>query len=201
MQGDAAMRRQRLEEFAHQFGVEGADLRRREGDVPDQERPPRQVERAAHQRVVHRQAARAVAADAALVAQRLAPAPGRARCRTSSTVWWSSMCRSPLAAHRRCRSAQWRASWSSMWSKKPTPVGHVVRSGAVERDRHGDRRLVRGPGDLCQPHLGLRLGVPGPYRQGGTVWEGVRSPSAGDDRTSRRGRGSRRRRQRSSLPH
>lgn len=36
-----------------------------------EERPPRQVERGAHQRLVHRQQAGAIAADAALVAERL----------------------------------------------------------------------------------------------------------------------------------
>jgi hypothetical protein len=46
MQRDAAMGRQRLEELAHQLGVEGADLGRGEVDVPDEEGPRRQVERA-----------------------------------------------------------------------------------------------------------------------------------------------------------
>src|SRR6056297_1912631 len=39
----------------------------------------------------------------------------------SSTVWWSSICRSPVAATRMSMRL-WRASWSSMWSKNPTPV-------------------------------------------------------------------------------
>ena len=43
--------------------------------LPDQERPPREVERRPHQRVVHRQMAGAVAPDAALVPQRLRQRP------------------------------------------------------------------------------------------------------------------------------
>ena len=39
----------------------------------------------------------------------------------SSTVWWSSMCRSPLALTVMSIS-ECRESWSSIWSKKPTPV-------------------------------------------------------------------------------
>ena len=40
---------------------------------------------------------------------------------TSSTVWWASMCRSPL--HDTLRSNRpCRARWVSMWSKNPTPV-------------------------------------------------------------------------------
>ena len=39
----------------------------------------------------------------------------------SSTVWWSSMCRSPFAFTVMSIS-ECRDSWSSMWSKKPTPV-------------------------------------------------------------------------------
>src|ERR1043165_851524 len=40
---------------------------------------------------------------------------------TSSVVWWWSMCRSPLAFTLMSMRA-WRASRSSMWSKKPMPV-------------------------------------------------------------------------------
>ena len=71
MQRDAAMGRQRLEELAHQLGVERADLRRRHLDVPDQVGPAGEIQRGAHQRIIHRQKARAIPHDPALVAQRL----------------------------------------------------------------------------------------------------------------------------------
>src|SRR4051794_14049907 len=40
---------------------------------------------------------------------------------TSSTVWWAPVSRSPLASTFSPR-RPWRASRSSMWSRKPTPV-------------------------------------------------------------------------------
>ena len=56
---------------------------------------------------------------------------------TSSTVWWPSMCRSPLASISRSI-RPWRAIWSSMWSKKPMPVDSLRGAGAVEvRARRG----------------------------------------------------------------
>src|SRR5512139_4058043 len=43
----------------------------------------------------------------------------------SSTVWWASMCRSPLAwISRSIR--PWRAIWSSMWSRNGTPVASLL---------------------------------------------------------------------------
>ena len=58
-------------------------------------------------------------------------APGRARCAVSSTVWWASISRSPLA--RTVRSKQpCLPSWASMWSKNGTPVATSVIAGAVE---------------------------------------------------------------------
>ncbi len=44
MQGDAGVLRKRLEEFADKLRVEGADLRRAEGDVPDKERPAGKID-------------------------------------------------------------------------------------------------------------------------------------------------------------
>src|SRR6056297_1368060 len=71
MEGDTAMRGERLKEFAYQLAVEGADLVGGQIHAPREIGPPRQVERRTHQRVVHRQQARPVAADSALVAERL----------------------------------------------------------------------------------------------------------------------------------
>ncbi len=71
MQRDPAMGAQRLKELADKLGVEGPDLGRGHLDRPHKIGPPRQVERGAHLRIVHRQMTLAIAADPALVAQRL----------------------------------------------------------------------------------------------------------------------------------
>ncbi len=71
VQRDAGILRQRMEELAHQLGVEGADLRRREGDVPHQIRPSRHVDRGARQRLVHGEVDRGITHDAAPLAERL----------------------------------------------------------------------------------------------------------------------------------
>ena len=68
---------------------------------------------------------------------------------TSSTVWWAPVSRSPLASTRR-PSRAWRATRSSMWSRKPTPVAES-RLAAVEVERETDLGLLgaalpcRGP--------------------------------------------------------
>ena len=55
----------------HQLGVEGADLVARELDLEHQERPARDVDRDAGQRLVHRQMHVGIAGDALHVAERL----------------------------------------------------------------------------------------------------------------------------------
>ena len=70
VQGDAGIHGERLEELAHQLGVEGTDLRRGEGDVPDQEGPARHVHRRAGHGLVHGEVERGIAGDAAPVAER-----------------------------------------------------------------------------------------------------------------------------------
>ena len=59
------------EELLEQLGVHLADLVALEPDVPGEEGPAGQVQRRLDQRLVHRQRCMAVAADAALVAERL----------------------------------------------------------------------------------------------------------------------------------
>ena len=71
MQRDAAMGRQGLEEFAHQFGVKTADLLRRKVQVADQIGAGRQIKRAGDLGVIHRQSKVAIAPDALFVAQGL----------------------------------------------------------------------------------------------------------------------------------
>ena len=54
VQRHAGVHRERLEPFLHQLGVEGADLVAAELGLEHQERPPRNVDRDARQRLVHR---------------------------------------------------------------------------------------------------------------------------------------------------
>ncbi len=70
VEGEAGVHRDGGEELADELGVEGADLRAREIDLPDEERPAGEVERGADEGFVHRQQAGAVAADAGLVTER-----------------------------------------------------------------------------------------------------------------------------------
>src|SRR5689334_12418017 len=43
----------------------------------------------------------------------------------SSTVWCASMCKSPFATISRSNTP-WRATWSSIWSRKPMPVAMLA---------------------------------------------------------------------------
>src|SRR5829696_9089624 len=82
---------------------------------------------------------------------------------TSSTVWWAPVSRSPLASTRR-PSRPWRASRSSMWSRKPTPVAalasppsrlssSLIRVSAVLRSFVAVRLLI----GLGPNHRGLAV--------------------------------------------
>jgi hypothetical protein len=71
MQGDAAVGGEGLKKFTHQFCVESADFLGWQIKVPNQIGTAREIERAAHQSVIHSQQAIAVAPNAALVAESL----------------------------------------------------------------------------------------------------------------------------------
>src|SRR5690606_36532648 len=71
MERYAGVLRQRLEELAHQFRIESANLLRRELYIPDEEWPPRNVECSARQGLIHGKVERGVTHDATPVAQRL----------------------------------------------------------------------------------------------------------------------------------
>ncbi len=71
VQRDAGVHGERLEPFLHQFGVERADLVAHELGLEHQERPARDVDRHARQRLVHRHVHVGVAGDALHVAERL----------------------------------------------------------------------------------------------------------------------------------
>ena len=72
MQGDAGIEGEGAEELLEQLGVHVADLVAGEGDRPGEEGAAGDVDRRLGQGLVHRQQGLAVAADAALVAERLA---------------------------------------------------------------------------------------------------------------------------------
>ena len=74
---------------------------------------------------------------------------------TSSVVWWWSMCRSPLALTVMSM-REWRASRSSMWSRKPMPVAIVdapvpSRSTATSMSVSLVLRLTRAPCACADP--------------------------------------------------
>ena len=71
MQRDAGVLREGLEPLAEELGVHVADLLGRERDVPDQERPPGDVDGGARQRLVHREVAVGVPRNPAPLAEGL----------------------------------------------------------------------------------------------------------------------------------
>ena len=71
MQRHAGIHGKGLEPFAHQFGVELADLGAREVHFPDEEGAARDIDCRAGQRFIHGQETIGIAADALAVAQRL----------------------------------------------------------------------------------------------------------------------------------
>src|SRR5579863_4563034 len=71
MQSHAEIDGERLEKFAHEIGVEIADLLPREYGAEDEKGPAGEIDRNASQRLVHRQQHIGEASDAAHVAERL----------------------------------------------------------------------------------------------------------------------------------
>ncbi len=71
MQRDAGIHRECVEPFAHQVGIELADLVAREVGLEHQHRTPRDIDDDARQRLVHRHVDARIAGDARHVAERL----------------------------------------------------------------------------------------------------------------------------------
>lgn len=71
MQRDAGILGQRLKEFAHKLGVECADLRRGEVDIPHKEGTAGNIHGSLGHRLIHGKIERGVAGNAAPVTQRL----------------------------------------------------------------------------------------------------------------------------------
>ena len=140
MQGDAGMLGERLEELAHQLGVEAADFGGAEGDIPDQEGTAGDVDGGARQRLVHGKVERSVADDAAPLAERLRQGLAERNAGVLDGVVIVDV-RSPVALTSMSIS-EWRASCSSIWSKKPTPVAIAARPVPSILHRDGDLRFL-----------------------------------------------------------
>ena len=67
------------------------------------------------------------------------------RMPTSSTVWWASISRSPVASIDRSN-PPWRPSWPSMWSKNGSPVDTSTRPVPSIVEVDGDVGLLGGAG-------------------------------------------------------
>ena len=108
-------------------------LARREGDLPDTRKGrPETSTRDAGQRLVHRQMRRRRSGVMPVLSPSACLTAWPSAMPTSSTVWWWSIWRSPLAATV-MSIRRWRASCSSMWSRKPTPV--AISACRCRRDR------------------------------------------------------------------
>ena len=161
MQGDAAMRGQCLEEFAHQFGVECADLLGREIHVPDQEGPRRQIQRRAHLRIIHRQQEAAVTPDAALVAKRLRQRLTDGDAGILDRVVIVDM-QVALGADGHVDQRMARQLVQHV-IEKPDPGLIVIDPGAVEVHAHLDFGFRRLAGDFRLPHCLDLSRIPLPY--------------------------------------
>ena len=71
MQGNASTRRKTVEPVFDQLGIPLTQTRHRKADLPHKIGPPRNIECATGQRLVHRRISRAIARNPALIAQRL----------------------------------------------------------------------------------------------------------------------------------
>ena len=115
-----------------------------------EERAPGDVDRARRARLVHRHDRLPVADDPGAVAERLVERlPERDAGVLDRVVRARSRGR-PCTCTSRSR-RPWRASRSSMWSRKPTPVARAPVAGAVERQRQADVGLagLRGRSRRC----------------------------------------------------
>src|SRR3546814_20208137 len=91
VQRDARGLREAMEPVREELGVHLAQSRLRETRFPDAVRPPRNIEDAAGQRLVHRRVRFAIAGDAALVAQRLGDSLAERACRILDRVMLVAM--------------------------------------------------------------------------------------------------------------
>ena len=122
----------------------------REVDVPDEERPPRKVERRPDQRVVHREVARPIAPDAALVAERLRQRPPERDADVLDGVMVVDL-EVALGADVQVDHRMPRQLVEHMVEEADAGLA-VVLAAAVEVDPHRQRRLGGRPADLGPSH-------------------------------------------------
>ena len=130
--------------------LEAADLARAAASSPRsaQNGRPGDVDRARRARLVHRHDRVAVADDARAVAERLVERLAEHDPGVLDGVVRAGLQVAGDASTSRS-SRPWRASRSSMWSRKPTPVLRAPAPRAVERRARARRRSRRSCGLIC----------------------------------------------------
>ena len=129
VQGQPGRRDDGPPELLHQLGIErriAEDLLARRVDLVVQVRTTGEVEHRLDHRLVERHPYRREPPHARPCRPSASPRTDPRRMPVSSTVWWESISRSPLAATVRSMPLC-RPSWSSMWSKNGRPVLQSVR--------------------------------------------------------------------------
>jgi hypothetical protein len=150
VQRDPRRLRHRVEPVLDQLGVPFAELLLREAQLPHEVRPPRDVERDAHQRLVHRRIGGAVAADPALVAERLAE---RLAERDRAVLGGVVLVDVQVALHFQPDVDQrMAAELLDHVVEEADPGRNVVGAGPVEVDLDEDVGLCRLAGDPAGAH-------------------------------------------------
>jgi ATP-dependent HslUV protease, peptidase subunit HslV len=147
MQREPGVLREGLEPLAEQLSVHLPDLRARELDVPHQERASGNVERDAGQRLVHGEIGKAVAGDAALIAERLGHGLAEHDACILGGVVLVDM---EIALSLEGDVDQGMAGELLDHVVEEADTGrNVVGAGAVEIDRCRNRGLLGPAGDAC----------------------------------------------------
>lgn len=125
-----------MKELAHQLCVERANLLSGKIDLPDQKRASRNIKSGTHQCVVHRKQTRAIAHDTALVADRLSNGLTQSDANVLDGVMVVDM---QIALAANCHVDQGvPGQLVKHVVKEPHAGSHVILSGAIEIDRHGN---------------------------------------------------------------
>ena len=141
---------ERLKELLEELGVEIADFRPRERDLPDEVGPAGDIHGRARTSLVHGEVDRGVARDALAVAERLADRLAERDADVFRRVVEVDM-RVALGAHGQVDQRMARELLQHM-VEEADPGRHVVAAGAVEIDGDGDFRLGGVAGDFRCAH-------------------------------------------------
>lgn len=150
MQRNARRRRKTVEPVLDQLGVPFTQTRHSKRHFPDKIGPPRNIERAAGQRLVHRRVSRSVARNPAFIAQCLQ----HRLANRDAGVFGGMMLVDMQVAN--CLDLQVNQRMAGQLLKhvvKKTDAGrHFINAGAVEIDLDIDRRFVRLAADSPGAH-------------------------------------------------